>query len=1155
MGLNKRSLWVAAGLAPLAFAATARAACPTTTVGSATTAPISTNSCDITISSAGSIAAPTTSTAGTTAVTVNTPNSVTNSGDIGVSETTSYSDTNGDGIADTNSENGKATPGQYAVGGSRFGIQVVDGVQGVNIDNENAISVIGENSAGISIGSSGLSGNLTNAGTITITGGNINTSDVSYGILATGTIVGNVSLTGSVTATGQNAQAVSLGPIGGALVVSSALTATGYRDTTAPTYVGYLGVIYNTTTKAQTAASIAASQGELLQGGPGLNIGGSVGGGINVTAATAATSTVAAVAQGSVISYGSAPAVLIGGSNAINIGAVSGSTYGLVIGGVVTGAGTYRGFNGVGMQIGGTNPLSVSDNGAAAATLPSLDDNAGGVAGGQFGAVTVAGGIDISGTLKGSAVTADMVSGGVQLYGSNSAVGLHIGAGATVPSINVEAVQTTVDKTTTTTAGLLTAVVQSNSPLTSGATLPSATALQIDTGASVSSIVNSGTISAVIEGDTTTQLNGASNTAGGDRGVATAIKDSDASGGALSITNKRTISATFTPPEGTAVQAAPLAVATAMDLRGTTGAVTVTQNLNANSTTAAPIEPSIVGDILFGSGVSTLNLNAGTITGAVAYGAGGGSLTIDGVGVANGSSNLGDNGFPVLTGAITTSGGPLAIALTNGTLNDRSTSTITGSTLQINKGGVIVFDADPLHGVAGGMTVSGAANLASGAQIGLNFISKLTQATSYTVIATTGGGTLTTAGNIDPSLSGLFPYMYAATATQTGTNGGSGSLVLNVSIKSPAAMGLNAAEASAFNAVYQAFSNDTAVEAALLSKTDKAGFKQLYDQFLPNYAGGPFEALVTGQEALQRTQAEAPARLPNDEGHGWVEEIGVVDHHDNNNGGGYDGRGFGMIGGVENPHGHSAVGVSIAFLTTNVDNSGQTKYGNLASTAIEAGVYWRTAIGGLAMHAAVNGGWNFVDSKRLVYDASQSPVVDREATAKWSGGLASADIGASYQFDMGRFYMRPEVDADYVMLSEGGYSEKGGASPVAGEGDAVDLTVRSRLDKQASVVADVVFGANFGATVIYRPELTLGWREVITGGPANTTAYFTHGGTNGAAGGTFTLSPDFNDKGGMLARLGFRASGNYADFSADAGGEFRNGYQTYNARAVARFLF
>ena len=40
------------------------------------------------------------------------------------------------------------------------------------------------------------------------------------------------------------------------------------------------------------------------------------------------------------------------------------------------------------------------------------------------------------------------------------------------------------------------------------------------------------------------------------------------------------------------------------------------------------------------------------------------------------------------------------------------------------------------------------------------------------------------------------------------------------------------------------------------------------------------------------------------------------------------------------------------------------------------------------------------------------------------------------------------------------------------------------------------------------------------------------------------------------ADLGFRASGTYADFSANAGGEMRpGGYQTFDAGAMARFLF
>ena len=94
----------------------------------------------------------------------------------------------------------------------------------------------------------------------------------------------------------------------------------------------------------------------------------------------------------------------------------------------------------------------------------------------------------------------------------------------------------------------------------------------------------------------------------------------------------------------------------------------------------------------------------------------------------------------------------------------------------------------------------------------------------------------------------------------------------------------------------------------------------------------------------------------------------------------------------------------------------------------------------------------------------------------------------------------------------------------------------------------MVFGATFGQVIHWRPELTLGWREVVEGGPGTTTANF-------SAGSSFQLSPAFQDKGGFLARLGIRAGGQFADFSADAGAVYGSGAQNYDARALARFLF
>ena len=103
------------------------------------------------------------------------------------------------------------------------------------------------------------------------------------------------------------------------------------------------------------------------------------------------------------------------------------------------------------------------------------------------------------------------------------------------------------------------------------------------------------------------------------------------------------------------------------------------------------------------------------------------------------------------------------------------------------------------------------------------------------------------------------------------------------------------------------------------------------------------------------------------------------------------------------------------------------------------------------------------------------------------------------------------------------------------------------------MLGDLVIGADMGGANHWRPELTLGWRQIVSGGAGDTTAHFLNDG--GKPGASFTLSPQVQDRGSLLARIGIRAGGNFADFSADAGGELSQNYQVYNARAVARFLF
>jgi hypothetical protein len=263
---------------------------------------------------------------------------------------------------------------------------------------------------------------------------------------------------------------------------------------------------------------------------------------------------------------------------------------------------------------------------------------------------------------------------------------------------------------------------------------------------------------------------------------------------------------------------------------------------------------------------------------------------------------------------------------------------------------------------------------------------------------------------------------------------------------------------------------------------------------------------------------------------------------------GYDASGFGLAGGVERDRGKGAIGLSAAFFSSGVGNDTQTSDASLSTVAIELGAYWRESFGGFNVNASVNGGYVSLGSHRLLLDQSAAGAVTllRDAESQWNGAVASGQIGISYQATMGRFYMRPEASVDYIMLYETGHREHGGAGAT---GDSLDLAIYSRTSTEASAQGDLVFGYTFGNAFQWRPEVLIGYRQIITGGPASTTAHFVSGGP------LFTLAPDLTDRGGLLARLGVHAGSNYADLSADAGGEFRNGYQTYDARAVARFLF
>ena len=347
-----------------------------------------------------------------------TSGAITNSGSIIIDESYTATDEDNDGDLD----------GPFAVGSDRFGIRT-QGAHSGAITNSGTITVEGEDSAGIWLDGP-QTGAFANNGTVSVRG------DGSTAIRA-GAIDGNVRLAGTVTAIGEDAVGAHFaGDIDGAMVVQGNIGATGYRYTTAPSDTSKLDA------------------DDLLQGGSALLIDGDVSGGILLAIRPADSDSndddedndgIPDDEEGSanVASVGAAPAMVIGATDRdIAIGAVAGSgtDYGLIIDGTVSGSGLYTGVDGNGLQIAG-----------------------------RGGDVSIANGIGIAGTVRATSRDAD-------------ATALRFGAGASTPKLHVSG------KVESTNGDYANTV---------------STAISIDAGADLQTIANAGSIRATTGDDGT----------------------------------------------------------------------------------------------------------------------------------------------------------------------------------------------------------------------------------------------------------------------------------------------------------------------------------------------------------------------------------------------------------------------------------------------------------------------------------------------------------------------------------------------------------------------------------------------------------------------------------------------------------------------------
>ncbi|QTC89870.1 autotransporter outer membrane beta-barrel domain-containing protein [Brevundimonas goettingensis] len=1017
--------------------------------------------------------------------------------------------------------------GPFAEGSGRYGIRVTnEGTRtgDITLEDAGSITVYGNQSYGLSL-ESDLVGDIGLYGAIAVVG------DDSYGVRLQGAVSGDVLLPmGSISVSGANAVGLSVeGAVSGLLDIQSSITSTGYRYTSSPTSLTELDADVAAAIKlsADTLYLEDLDADDLLQGGPAVQVKADVAGGILLgTAPTYADpdgedgdddgdgvtngdedddgdGTInsadddrdgdgildASESTASIASYGGALALLIGSSTAdVTIGAVGtgDDAWGLINQGTVAAYGVYDDVVTTALQVGGLGG----------------------------GTTLITGGILNESTIVGSSVGAD-------------AVAVRLAAGADV------------------------ATLINNGTITGSATTEDtdvATAIQIDQDAILTSLVNNGQILGVIYGEA---------------GDAVAIRD--LSGTLTSLTNTGTIYGNIVSTDSVSDtddddEDADNEVETgheiAIDLSANTTGVTITQtgaltdnrftdsdgdgvydnvdtdddgdgipddqdtddNDDDNDGVYDTDEPYIYGAILLGSGADTVDIQNGAVVGDISFGDGADAFLMSG-----GSTYV---------GALSDSDGLLDIAIADATLDARQTTALNVTSLTVGAGGELVANIDPLTHTAGGFNVSGAASFADASIISLHLTSLIDDPERFTLVT---AGSLTWGDVTGSNLTGSTPYMVVADFK---ADTAAGQVYVDVRRRTTTEMALSTNETAAYDAFYSALSGATDVMDAFLATTDRADFMNLYEQTLPDHSGGTLMSLASGVDAVTQALANRNTSAEVGSTSGWMQEINFYADKDKTESYGYRTEGFAVAGGLEKVSKVGALGVSLAMTSSDIEDPESEAEEVLSASLIELGAYWRAQGHGWTGWARAAAGYaTFRSTRTLVGDD-----VYLSNTADWNGYTLSAAAGVAWEHRFGRLSLRPELYAETFSLTEGSRTESGG-------GDAFDLIVDGREGSISSATAAVRIGYGFGQDGFIRPELKLGWKQILASDGGETIARYASGGSE------FSLISDLVEGGGPIAGLGLTVANELGSFRISGDAQLLEDYVRYSLLLQATFRF
>lgn len=851
----------------------------------------------------------------------------------------------------------------------------------VTIDSANLVTnggTIGSSAVSntVALRFSGAGGSLANNGTISITGtgGTGNTGILVSGVNLTGTI--SSGLTGLVTVTGDNALGVSIASAFTGNIGLRSAEVTGVNSTAVSITAPLTGNLTLTGSNSSTGV-----------GGYGVFVSAPVSGTIDngsvITAGAARTTdTSGAIVNGAValagmrISAGVGAGIVndryyIDAAGVIVPTASVDTTLDTLVTGSITATGTAPALwvapdasAPVALTIGavgtGDDAFAIVNRGSIISSVAAAGDAAVAIrVGGGGAATTLVGGIASQAAATISALAVDA-----------SATGIDLLAGATVPQfLNQGALATATSQT---------AASGSTAAGVGGA----AYGVIVEPGASLPSLVNTGTISVSASG-----ANGS-----------TAILDR--SGTLASIVNSGTITAV-------AVAGQPIR---AIDLSAATSGATIT-----NSGT-------ITGDILFGSGASTLQLTGGTIAGTVTYGSGGGLLAISGTGVL---------------ATTPTSGTPLDVTLADTGRLSLASGTTTLKSLSATGSSVLVVPVAP---GGSGLLIQGAASFTGSSTVSLS-LQSLALNQSLEVIQADGG--LTTDHLATLVTGALSSYLFtASTPTLTPTT-----LSISLVRKSAADIGLTGGQASLYNASIDALPAGSAEASAIANLPDRASVVAAYRQITPPSASSAplrtAESLAdTGfGAAAQRLEVIDAIRRQGSRGIGvWGQEIGdFMKEASGSEDPAFTSSALGIAGGIDVPFlSHGTAGISVLTNFANVKLDGPDGFArvplHISTEGIAPYAAWSWKMFYLqAMGLAAKVKYS---STRTLSIGSFSDTVD----ADWHGTQFGAGVTLGARFDFGRLEINPSNSVHWTKLKQDKYTEEGGgafALAVDGRSDTV----------------------------------------------------------------------------------------------------------------------